>query len=281
MAIDLPPYPQPSTSLSRNDFNDAMDAFVNWMYTATPQFDAVATALNLISTNGASVSSVSIGAGSKSFTASTGKSWVKAMTLKIGNSATNWMLGEVSSYDPGTGALVVNIRKMMGSGTFSDWVISLAPPEPDGSMVFLGSVSAASSAQVDIENDFSEYDYYQIIGTGIHYNGDWTVSLSARFKIGGAYDTGSNYQNNSAAAIAITADIGSVVGNMAFVMDIFSPALAKAKLAIIRTAKFNESAASTIYANNSLTGPLTGVRFYTGAQNITVGKFSLYGIKND
>lgn len=280
MAIDLPPYPQPSTSLSRNDFNDAMDAFVNWMYTATPQFDAVATALNLISTNGASVSSVSIGAGSKSFTASTGKSWVKAMTLKIGNSATNWMLGEVSSYDPGTGALVVNIRKMMGSGTFSDWVISLAPPERMdlwffSDLLVLRARRKSTSKMISASTTTIRSSAQGFITTGI---GQSRSALGSR---SGAYDTGSNYQNNSAAAIAITADIGSVVGNMAFVMDIFSPALAKAKLAIIRTAKFNESAASTIYANNSLTGPLTGVRFYTGAQNITVGKFSLYGIKND
>ena len=147
-------------------------------------------------------------------------------------------------------------------------------------MVFLGSVNAASSAQVDIEDGFDQYDYYQIIGTGIHYNAESTVALNARFKINGVYDTGSNYQNNSAAFISMATDIGSVAGNMAFIMDIFSPALAKAKLAIIRTAKFNESAAQTIYVNNSLTGPLTGVRFYTGAANITVGKFSLYGIKN-
>lgn len=126
MPVTLPPDPQPSTSLGRDEFIDAMDEFVAWMYIMTPEFKAAITALNLNATNGTSASSVAIGTGAKSFTASLSKSWLKSMTLKIGNSATNWMLGEVTSYDPMTGALVMNIRRVMGSGTFADWAISLA-----------------------------------------------------------------------------------------------------------------------------------------------------------
>lgn len=126
MAVTLPPTPQPSTSLGRDEFIDAMDEFVAWMYTAVPEMDAAITALNLAATNGTSATSVAIGTGSKSFTANVSKSWVVGMTLKLANSATNWMLGEVSSYNAGTGALVINVRRVMGSGTFASWTISLA-----------------------------------------------------------------------------------------------------------------------------------------------------------
>lgn len=126
MAVDLPPDPQPSSSQKRSVFVAALAALVDWLYTAIPQFNAAITALNFNSTNGVSSTSVAIGTGSKSITGNTSKSWVKGMTLKIAYDASNWMIGEVSSYDTGTGALVMNIRRVLGSGTYASWTISLA-----------------------------------------------------------------------------------------------------------------------------------------------------------
>lgn len=280
MAVTLPPTPQPSTSLGRDEFIDAMDEFVAWMYTAVPEMDAAITALNLAATNGTSATSVAIGTGSKSFTANTGKSWVVGMTLKLANSATNWMLGEVSSYNPSTGALVVNVRRVMGSGTFASWTISLAPPEPQGSMVFLGSVDAASSAQVDIENAFNEYDCYRIIGTGIYFDAAATMALRVRLKIAGSYDVGNNYQANTVGYIQLLSDFASVGGVAAFTMDIFSPALARPKLITANVHQFGGVGGGIITGDHSGTGPLTGVRFFPSVNTITGGKFSLYGIKN-
>lgn len=129
MPVDLPPDPQPSSTQSRSAFVAAMAALVDWFYVAIPQLRDALTALNFNSTNGTSATSVAIGTGSKSFTANTSKSWVIGMTLKIANSSTNWMIGEVTSYNSGTGALVMNIRQTLGSGTYSDWTISLASSE--------------------------------------------------------------------------------------------------------------------------------------------------------
>lgn len=126
MPVDLPPDPQPSSSQSRSAFVAAMAALVDWFYVAIPQLRDALTALNFNSTNGTSATSIAIGTGSKSFTANTSKSWVIGMTLKIANSSTNWMIGEVTSYNSGTGALVMNIRRIVGSGTYASWVISLA-----------------------------------------------------------------------------------------------------------------------------------------------------------
>jgi len=126
MAVDLPPDPQPSSTQTRSAFVSALTAMVDWFYVMVPQFNTAIQALNFNSTNGTSATFVSIGTGSKSFTASTGKSWVVGMTLKIAYSSGAWVLGEVTSYNSGSGALVINARVSEGSGSYSSWVISLA-----------------------------------------------------------------------------------------------------------------------------------------------------------
>jgi hypothetical protein len=77
---------------------------------------------------GTSTSSVLIGLGAKSFTASTGKQWAATQFLQIGSqaNANNFMHGTVTSYNSGTGALVMNITDIGGTGTFADWSINVA-----------------------------------------------------------------------------------------------------------------------------------------------------------
>lgn len=75
-----------------------------------------------------SVTSLSIGTGSKSLTVDTGKQWVPGMPIKIvvtASPSTNFMTGTVTSYNSGTGALVVDVSAVGGSGTYSAWTLSL------------------------------------------------------------------------------------------------------------------------------------------------------------
>jgi len=118
----------------RNDratFSGRVDAFITWLLgTFFPELQAVVAAFNFNATNSTSTTSLTIGTGSnKTLTVQTGKSYVEGMTVKIANTAspTNWMLGDVISYDSGTGALVVYPRTSNGSGTFSAWTISQSP----------------------------------------------------------------------------------------------------------------------------------------------------------
>jgi len=118
----------------RNDrinFPIQMDAWIGWLLeTFFPELQAVVAAFNFNATNSTSTTSLTIGTGSnKTLTVQTGKSYVEGMTVKIANTAspTNWMLGDVISYDSGTGALVVYPRTSNGSGTFSAWTISQSP----------------------------------------------------------------------------------------------------------------------------------------------------------
>lgn len=92
---------------------------------------SAASAVNSPGTNGASTTSTAVGAGAKSITVQTGKNFVVGQPVMIARTSapgTTWMAGNVTSYDSGTGALVVNVVWTNGSGTFTDWTVSLAGP---------------------------------------------------------------------------------------------------------------------------------------------------------
>jgi hypothetical protein len=131
MTIDIDSIP-PLPSRNQSGFSDQVDAFITWFLNTFPaEFNAAIVALNLNSTNGTSASSVAIGTGAKSFTASTGKSWQPGMWLVIADTAapsTNYMIGTVTSYNTSTGALVMNILLTGGSGTKTAWTISQSAP---------------------------------------------------------------------------------------------------------------------------------------------------------
>jgi hypothetical protein len=97
---------------------------------ASSAVDAAASAssaLNAPGTNATSTTSVAIGSGSKSFTIQTGKAYVIGQTLNIASAAdpANFMAGQVTAYTSGSGALVVNVTQTGGSGTKTDWVVSM------------------------------------------------------------------------------------------------------------------------------------------------------------
>lgn len=77
---------------------------------------------------GTSVTSLLIATGSKAFTASTGKQWASGQFIVAASAANNdnYMHGQVTSYDPVTGALVVNVTNTGGLGTLSDWLITVS-----------------------------------------------------------------------------------------------------------------------------------------------------------
>jgi hypothetical protein len=74
---------------------------------------------------GTSTTSVAIGTGAKSFTTQTAKNFQVGGFLLISSQAdgANYMHGQVTSYNSGTGALVMDITNVGGSGTFADWNI--------------------------------------------------------------------------------------------------------------------------------------------------------------
>lgn len=111
------------------DFITKEDAWRVAMVTFAAQVNAAALAMNLNSTSDTSASSVAIGTGAKSFTVSAGKSFLGGMFLVFADAAapaTNWMLGQASSYAGTT--LNANILAVGGSGTKASWLISQTTP---------------------------------------------------------------------------------------------------------------------------------------------------------
>lgn len=75
---------------------------------------------------GTSSSTVSVGTGSKSFTASTARAWTAGMRLRVANSDdSKVMSGIVASYDAQSGALVLTVDYTLGSGSASSWTITI------------------------------------------------------------------------------------------------------------------------------------------------------------
>lgn len=76
---------------------------------------------------GTSTSSVAVGTGAKTFTTQTGLAFTAAQRLRIANDdSSRVMVGTVTSYTSSTGALVMNIDEITGSGTEADWNISVS-----------------------------------------------------------------------------------------------------------------------------------------------------------
>jgi len=123
----LPPAP---SRADPTNFSDEGDALLGALAQFVTEVNAVAVALDLNDTTSTSVTSLAISIASKSLTVDTAKSYQPGMSVKIArtSSPSNWMHGDVTSYDTGTGALVVNVLDILGSGTYTDWTITFSAP---------------------------------------------------------------------------------------------------------------------------------------------------------
>jgi hypothetical protein len=92
---------------------------------------SASTAINAPGTNATSTNSIAIGTGSKTLTVQTGKLFVPGQPVMIARTpapSASWMAGNVTHYNSSTGALAVSVVWTNGTGTFTDWTISLSGP---------------------------------------------------------------------------------------------------------------------------------------------------------
>lgn len=98
---------------------------------ATAQANAAAasaaSALNAPGTSATSATSKTVAVGSVSLTVQTGKAFVVGQFVVIASTASpaNYMAGQITAYNSGTGALTVNVSGMGGSGTFAAWTVAV------------------------------------------------------------------------------------------------------------------------------------------------------------
>jgi hypothetical protein len=129
------------------------------------------TALNAPGTSATSTTSLTVGTGAKSLTIQTGKSIVVGMEVVIAytTTPTTRMVGTVTAYNSGTGALDVTVSSTSGSGTQAAWTVSLTAA---GGVTLAGAEtltnkritarvgSTTSSATPTINTDL--YDIYKL-----------------------------------------------------------------------------------------------------------------------
>lgn len=116
--------------------------------------NAVSAVLGAANMTGTSTTSLTIGTGSKAFTAQTGKAFVPGMPFFLANQAdaTQQMSGVLTAYDSGTGAASANITQTSGSGTFASWHVGPGAPALVAGWQQVGSDHVVSSpvAAVDL-----------------------------------------------------------------------------------------------------------------------------------
>ena len=155
--MPITPLPTPPSRDDSANFASRADSFLAALPTFATEANATATEVNdnalsaaasaLSASNsaamttiagtgitGTSTTSLTIGTGSRSLTIETGKTFVAGMSVRIGSTSapnTNFMDGTVTSYNPGTGDLVVNVLSIGGSGTFTSWTVRVYQDLPE------------------------------------------------------------------------------------------------------------------------------------------------------
>jgi hypothetical protein len=156
-----------------------------------------------------------------------------------------------------------------------------------GAMVYISQVVASSASTVDIEDAFTDYETYMIIGTGITTTSDFNI----RVKIGGAYITSGTYnywgsggytglatptvqRGDDQAQIFAFGNGFSTVANFYLTISVKS-----GKKTFIKYEVNGDTTASAAYLSgagtNTSTGALQGIRIFGSTYT---GTFRLYGI---
>jgi hypothetical protein len=95
---------------------------------------SAASALTNSNTQATSTASMTVGTGAQAFTlAQTGKSYVVGQWVSITDTAspsTRWMLGAITAFNSGTGAITVAVVSTAGTGTNTAWTIVSSAPVP-------------------------------------------------------------------------------------------------------------------------------------------------------
>lgn len=165
-------------------------------------------------------------------------------------------------------------------------------------LILLSTVTAASSASMDIETTFSStYDAYTIVLTGLKPAA--TSSLLLTLKIGGSYlssayryhiqsgadnsGTYSSAQNTSAANIPVLTGITSA-GLADLTIHVFRPADTSNGKSLTLDGVIWQTLSGPLYrvqgaAYNGAVSALTGVRIAMSTGNIASGTARLYGIR--
>lgn len=136
--IDPLPTP-PSRSDSSDVFVTRADAFLGALPPFVDQLNELGEAIVVgnaaANYNSTSTTSLAIGTGSKTLTVDSGQLYTVGQYVIAASASgpSNYMSGQVTAYDVGTGELTIDVAVTGGSGTKNDWNVTLSGPEgPEG-----------------------------------------------------------------------------------------------------------------------------------------------------
>jgi hypothetical protein len=101
-----------------------------------------------------STTSLTINNADKTLTIGTGLSYSPQQDVTISESTsptTRHMHARVTSYDSGTGVMVVNVISHSGTGTYTSWVVNVGGVTPAASVAW-GAITGTLSAQTDLQS---------------------------------------------------------------------------------------------------------------------------------
>jgi hypothetical protein len=109
-------------------------------------------------TNATSSSTIAAGLSTKSFTLNeTGKAYSLGQTVNVADSTVaTVMVGTITAFNSTTGAMTINVTNLLGSGTFSSWIISVGAASggvatslaTSGSPVIINAASPPAAKQI-------------------------------------------------------------------------------------------------------------------------------------
>jgi hypothetical protein len=96
-----------------------------------------------------STTSNTVSNGTKTFTVGTGLSYSSQQDVVISYDASNHMHALVTSYNSGTGVLVVDVNHHTGSGTYTAWTVNVGGMVPQASIIW-GDITGTLGNQTDL-----------------------------------------------------------------------------------------------------------------------------------
>ncbi len=197
------PTPVPSTS-NPADFDDNGDAFLGALPTFATELTALAAEVEANTTSaeaaaasaaststayGTSTTSLSVSVGSKSLTIAeasrTFQGGQYVVIARTSAAATTFMLGRITAFNSGTGAMTVSVDSVTGSGTYTNWTVSLAAPNYLPAAV-AANVRAGTSASVAVTPEaLTSAAAWITLTDGATINWDVSTGYNARVTLGG------------------------------------------------------------------------------------------------
>lgn len=163
-------------SLALGDMTAEMNSVASWTYSTATQVQSAAEAVqNTSGTYLTFVGTLTVATGTLSITIDTGKFYATGQFVIIANMATpsTYMSGQITSYNSGTGALVVNITAVSGSGSVSGtWALSLTA-NPDAA--FIKNTPAGGIAATNVQAAINELDNEKVSKSGDTMTGNLIV----------------------------------------------------------------------------------------------------------